>query len=167
MYAGFVERFGSGIPKMIKSCAEEGNPKPEYTLYDKSISLTLKPSEKYLNLVKGLYGSGKVVDDVVNNGQTVVDNVVNNRYGIVDNGVNKQPTETFELPGMKAPDRRKKLVELIAANGDVSIEDMALIMSVAKRTIDRDLSWLKDHGYIKKLGKTKDVKWVVLETHGK
>lgn len=55
MYAGFVERFGSGIPKMINACSAEGNPKPEYTVYDKSISLTLRASEKYMRLVKQLY----------------------------------------------------------------------------------------------------------------
>ena len=55
-YAGFVEKFGTGIPKMLNACKAGGNPEPEYRIYEKSISLVLKPSEKYMLLVKQLYG---------------------------------------------------------------------------------------------------------------
>lgn len=51
-YAGFVEKFGTGIPKMINACKKYGNPEPDFTVYDKSISLILRPSGKYLTLVK-------------------------------------------------------------------------------------------------------------------
>ncbi len=55
-YAGFVEKFGTGIPKMLNACKVDGNPEPEYKVYEKSISLVLKPSEKYMLLVGQLYG---------------------------------------------------------------------------------------------------------------
>ena len=55
-YAGFVEKFGTGIPKMLNACKADGNPEPEYKVYEKSISLVLKPSEKYMLLVGQLYG---------------------------------------------------------------------------------------------------------------
>ena len=55
-YAGFVEKFGTGIPKMLNACKADGNPEPEYKVYEKSISLVLKPSEKYMLLVEQLYG---------------------------------------------------------------------------------------------------------------
>ena len=55
-YAGFVEKFGTGIPKMLNACKSGGNPEPEYKVYEKSISLVLKPSEKYMLLVDQLYG---------------------------------------------------------------------------------------------------------------
>ena len=55
-YAGFVEKFGTGIPKMLNACKADGNPVPVYKVYEKSISLVLKPSEKYMLLVDQLYG---------------------------------------------------------------------------------------------------------------
>ena len=55
-YAGFVEKFGTGIPKMLNACKVDGNPEPEYKVYEKSISLVLKSSEKYMLLVGQLYG---------------------------------------------------------------------------------------------------------------
>ena len=40
---GGVEKFGTGIPKMLNACKAGGNPEPEYRIYEKSISLVLKP----------------------------------------------------------------------------------------------------------------------------
>ena len=47
-YAGFVEKFGTGIPRMLNACKVDGNPKSEYKLYEKSISLVLKLSARYM-----------------------------------------------------------------------------------------------------------------------
>lgn len=55
-YAGFVEKFGTGIPKMLNVCKAGRNLESEYRIYEKSISLVLKPSEKYMLLVGRLYG---------------------------------------------------------------------------------------------------------------
>lgn len=41
---------------MLNACKTDGNPEPEYKVYEKSISLVLKPSEKYMLLVEQLYG---------------------------------------------------------------------------------------------------------------
>lgn len=43
-YASFVEKFGTGITKMLNACEADGNPEPEYIVYEKNISLILKPS---------------------------------------------------------------------------------------------------------------------------
>ena len=56
-YAGFVEKFGTGIPKMLNACKADGNPEPECNVYQKSISLVLRPSEKYMLLVEQIYGT--------------------------------------------------------------------------------------------------------------
>lgn len=36
---------------MLNACKADGNPGPEYKVYEKSISLVLKSSEKYMLLV--------------------------------------------------------------------------------------------------------------------
>ena len=59
-YARFVEKFGTGIPKMLNACKVKGNPEPECKVYEKSISLVLKPSEKYM-LHVGNYMEGGLI----------------------------------------------------------------------------------------------------------
>ena len=64
---------------------------------------------------------------------------------------------------MDAHDRRKRLMELISENASISIAELALIMSVTKRTVDRDFAWLKERGYISREGNSKKGYWKVLK----
>ena len=154
-YAGFVEKFGTGIPKMLNACKADGNPEPEYRVYEKSISLVLKPSEKYMLLVKQLYGKNN--NDTRRN-PNVVDTVVDvvDKTDNVVNDVNKGPV-------LSVHDRRKRLLDLISVNASISIAELALIMAVTKRTVDRDLSWLKEHGCISRVGSSKSGYWKILK----
>ena len=151
-YAGFVEKFGTGIPKMLNACKADGNPEPEYKVYEKSISLVLKPSEKYMLLVGQLYGRNGNDTKQTANVVDVVDNVVD----VVDG--------TNENHALNVQDRRKRLLELISANASISIAELALIMAVTKRTVDRDISWLKEHGYISREGNSKSGCWKVCKS---
>lgn len=151
-YAGFVEKFGTGIPKMLNACKAEGNPEPEYKVYEKSISLVLKPSEKYMLLVEQLYGSN--INDTKQSANVV--DVVNNVVDVVDG--------TNENRVLNVHDRRKRLLELISANASISIAELALIMTVTKRTVDRDISWLKEHGYVRREGNSKSGCWRVCKS---
>ena len=65
---------------------------------------------------------------------------------------------------MNVSDRRKRLLELISANASISIAELALIMAVTKRTVDRDISWLKEHGYISREGNSKSGYWRVFKS---
>ena len=112
-YAGFVEKFGTGIPKMLNACKAGGNPEPECRIYEKSISLVFKPSEKCMLLVGQLYG--RKINDTKQS-TNVVD--------VVD--------DTNENHSLNEHDRRKRLLELISANASISIADLALIMAVTK-----------------------------------
>ena len=140
--AGFVEKFGTGIPKMLNACRMDGNPEPEYKVYEKSLSLIFKPSEKYMLLVSQLYGRNDI--ETYQNAN-VVDNVVDDNQA------------------MDAHGRRKRLMELISANASISIAELALIMAVTKRTVDRDFAWLKERGYISREGNSKKGYWKILK----
>ena len=65
---------------------------------------------------------------------------------------------------LNVQDRRKRLLELISANASISIAELALIMAVTKRTVDRDISWLKEHGYISREGNSKSGYWRVCKS---
>ena len=151
--AGFVEKFGTGIPKMLNACRMDGNPEPEYKVYEKSLSLIFKPSEKYMLLVSRLYGRNDV--ETYQNAN-VVDNVIDKTSNVVDNVVD-------DNQAMDAHGRRKRLMELISANASISIAELALIMAVTKRTVDRDFAWLKERGYISREGNSKKGYWKILK----
>ena len=99
-YAGFVEKFGTGIPKMLNACKADGNPEPEYKVYEKSISLVLKPSEKYMLLVGKLYGRNGNDTKQTTNVVDVVDNVVDVVDGTNENhALNVQARQAQKIVG--------------------------------------------------------------------
>ena len=65
---------------------------------------------------------------------------------------------------LNVQDRRKRLLELISANASISIAELALIMAVTKRTVERDISRLKEHGYISREGNSKSGYWRVCKS---
>ena len=141
-YAGFVEKFGTGIPKMLNACQADGNPEPEYKVYEKSISLILKPSEKYMLLVGQLYRRN-------------TKDAYHRKTGVVDSN-----------PGLKAYGRRKKLIELISSDSSIQTAELALILAVAEQIVDRDLSWLEEHDYISREGSSENGYWKILKNIG-
>ena len=140
-----VEKFDTSIPKMLNACKASGKLEPEYRIYEKSISLVLKPSEKYMLLVEQLYGRNVNDTKQSTNAVNVVDEINENHV-------------------LNVHDRRKRLLELISANASISIAELALIMAVTKRTVDRDISWLKEHGYISREGNSKSGCWRVCKS---
>ena len=51
--AGLVERFGSGIQKIVDFCKENGNPKPRYSIYPEMITLKLQSRPENIKLALG------------------------------------------------------------------------------------------------------------------
>lgn len=100
-------------------------------------------------LVEQFYGRN--VNDIKQS--TNVVDVVDNVVDVVDG--------TNESHVLNVHDRRKRLLELISANSSISIAELALIMAVTKRTVDCDISWLKEHGYISREGNSKSGCWRV------
>ena len=103
-------------------------------------------------LVKQLYDRDGDASQQNANVVDVADNVVDVVDGINENYV------------LNVSDRRKRLLELISANASISIAELALIMAVTKRTVDRDISWLKEHGYISREGNSKSGYWKVFKS---
>ena len=120
----------------------DGNPEPEYKVYEKGISLVLKPSEKYMLLVGQLYGRHS--------------NTSSQNADVVDS--------YKENHALNAHDRCKRVLELISTNASISIAELALIMEFTRHTVDRDISWLKEHGYISRVGNSKSGCWRVFKS---
>ena len=145
---GGVEKFGTGIPKMLNACKAGGNPEPEYRIYEKSISLVLKPSEKYMLLVDQLYGRN--INDIKQNTN-------------VGKDVGKDDVLLFKESSKGSGIRRNAILDLIRSNPSITIPEIAIIQKVSTRTIERDLDWLKDRGIIAREGSRSDGQWVIVE----
>ena len=109
-------------------------------------SLVLKPSEKYMLLVKQLYGRNA---DGAHHNVDVGKDVGENKL-FAESAINS------------AKERRWKILSLLRLNPTISAHEIALVLNVSTRTIERDLEWLKKAGAIMRDGADCGGKWVVL-----
>ena len=66
------------------------------------------------------------------------------------------------LSVVQLTDRQKKICELIKENSFISSHQMSVVLSVVKRTIERDLSAMQKKGILIREGNTSAGRWVLL-----
>ena len=175
--AGLVEKFGTGITKMIDACKDEGNPIPlfEAGADGMDFCVTFKASriyralEKYRELNKDAVVDYRKVlatmDKLTEDGESDVrinvskntDNVRIN-VGLSDEG--QSSLKDLEDPGFS---RKKHLVEILKATPEATVEKLQSELSVTDRTIYRDIEWLKENGYLERIGSKKSGSWHVIK----
>ena len=60
-------------------------------------------------------------------------------------------------------ERQQKIIDLIRINPQVSAAQMSVVLSVVKRTIERELSAMQKLGFIVREGNTSAGRWIVLK----
>lgn len=67
-----------------------------------------------------------------------------------------------DVSEIKLTERQKKIVNLIIQQPSVTAKNMSEILSVSSRTVERELSTLKDKGVLMREGKDNDGVWLVV-----
>ena len=66
------------------------------------------------------------------------------------------------LSVVQLTDRQKRICELIKDNPFISAQQMSVVLSVVKRTIERDLAAMQKKGVLIREGNTSAGHWIVL-----
>ena len=100
-----------------------------------------------------------------------------NRYLVIDapdnwNTTNPNVAHTHEdkenvgsVSVVQLTERQKNIYKLIKEDPQVSAAEMSVVLSVVKRTIERDISKLRKMGIITREGNTSAGKWVILKEY--
>ena len=59
--------------------------------------------------------------------------------------------------------RKKHIIELLKVNPEATVEKLQSELSVTDRTIYRDIEWLRENGYLERLGSKKSGSWHVIK----
>jgi len=79
-------------------------------------------------------------------------------------GVTKEVTSNVtSLSPVQLTDRQKEISKMMLNNPRISVKEMSLVLSLAERTIRRDLSVLQTKGFILHDGLDKGGRWVVVK----
>jgi ATP-dependent DNA helicase RecG len=137
-YAGFIESWGRGIEKIVKSCNEEGIPLPEFDVATGDIKLTFTTiPERVIHVTRKNSGSITNTDLGHPEGQDVLDNVRDKRqanYGLILTNIQRNPsittTELAEALGVSDRQVRRLIKEL---------KDLSVLV---RKGSDRSGSWI-------------------------
>ena len=64
---------------------------------------------------------------------------------------------------MQLTEKQKKIYHLIAASADITSKQMAVILGIPLRTIERELASMQRNGTIRHEGKARTGHWVILK----
>lgn len=68
---------------------------------------------------------------------------------------------------MELTERQSKIIDLIKENPSITATQMSVMMSVVKRTIERELATLKKQGFIAREGNARTGRWIILSQPSK
>ena len=160
--AGLVERFGSGIQKIVDFCKENGNPRPHYLIQPDMITLIMASRAKNIELALG----HKLQNDDVNGSINLKDGSLNGRLYDTDGSLNFNPSEKKERNSesrYSVLQRKKLILSELKEKPESTVENMISALSIPERTIYRDIDWLKEHGYLERFGSKKSGSWHVIK----
>ena len=154
--AGLVERFGSGIQKIVDFCKENGNPKPQYLIQPDMITCIMTSRPENIELALGHKREDR------NEGVNPENEGVNPEK----EGVNPEKEGVNPEIGIRQSKpliRRKSILQLIKKTDNITVSTLSKVLSYSDATIERDISWLRENGYIIRNGSDKSGRWLILK----
>lgn len=135
---GYIENWGRGIQKIVNACDELGAPRPEYQVLGYGITLVLHALEE------AIVADGKGTDIATDSSD------VSNNVSINDslNGTK----ETLD----------DKIVRYLKLMPNATYDDLALLLEVSRRTVQRHMVSLQNAGRIRRIGSRKTGRWEVI-----
>ena len=161
--AGFIESWGRGYKKIREEFEKAGHPVPTVEESGGGVLVTIQ--RKTIEEIIASRDKSGAVNGTANNESGGVNNVNGDVSGGLNNesgAVNSDVTILLELTA-----RQKRIKELIRIKPTITILQMSLILSIPRRTLQRDLSILQKAGVIRHEGSDKSGIWVVLEPYNK
>ena len=123
--AGLIERYGSGIRRILESCRMHGE-----------------------------------VDVEFEDHQTWFRTVLRKKLAAVSQ---KDSVGLGEKLGEKLGENRTAILEALKKESNLSIRDLALRIGISETALEKNMAWLRSHGYILRVGPRKGGYWEVLK----
>lgn len=133
-YMKIIEKWGSGIPRIIRECQEYGIPEPELIDFDGDFRINMY--RQPLLIQAGTIGT---------NSGTI--------------GTNFDTIGTIN--GIKVTSPEERVLTIMKQNARVTQKELQKELGVSLRTIKRMIAELQDKGYIVRRGNNRSGEWIV------
>jgi ATP-dependent DNA helicase RecG len=153
---GYVNMFNRGVRQVQLDLKENGN---QPAVFDVNMLTAFKVNvvENGGNVVENV---AENVGNVVENGGDVIDNVVENGKNVVD--IIDVARKVVKAYSGQLSDRQITILELMIKRPSISATEMTTTFGLTIRTIQRDISKLKELGILEREGGDKGGKWIIV-----
>ena len=176
---GLIEKYGSGIVRIISYLKEANLPEPKFSNISGGFQVTLYSSENLLKeeIDNVTNDTGNVTNNVTDDIDNVTDDVTDrtdNVTDVTDRTDNVTDNVTDDVTDVTddvtddvidnvtdVTDRATKILSLIRDNKQITVSDIARHLEVTKRTILRDIEKMKNSNAIKRIGSEKSGYWFI------
>ena len=141
---GLIEKYGSGIQRIIGYFKEESRPLPEFK-----------------NISDGFLVTAFAVDNKSNEekvAETVKKSSVKSSVKSSEKSSGKSSEKSSEKSSGKSSE---KIINIIKDNPHITIEEMSSLLSLSTRAIEKNISKLKAQGLIERVGADKGGCWKI------
>ena len=135
---GLIEKYGSGIKRVVDYFKAENLPKPIFRNISDGFMVTI---------------FGKEEDDVT---KDVVENVTDNITDRVTDRVTDKVTD-------RVTDNQKKIIDYLKENNRITTAELAQKVGISQRKVKENIRKLKEIGLLSRIGSEKGGYWVVME----
>ena len=132
--AGFIDTWGRGYKKIRDGFEAAGMPMPKVQNFCGGVQVTIERT-KFIQMSGGTVIGGSFGGSGGSGGSLAV---------------------------VQLSDRQKRICETIKANPKITVEQMAVTLAVAKRTLERELAALQKIGVLIREGNTSAGHWVII-----
>ena len=138
---------------------------PQLASLFKAVGLT----ERYGSGIKGIedacrsHGGVRVEFENHETWFKVVLSKIDGEKGTGKSSQKKLGEKLGERLGEKLGERRNKILQVLKADSTVAIPAIATIIGVSETAIEKNLSWLRENGYIRRIGGARGGHWEVLK----
>jgi ATP-dependent DNA helicase RecG len=147
--AGLIERYGSGIRRIINICKDYGVKQPRFEEVFNGFKVTL---------FKEKTESGKKNNtDVIERVGGKVGEKVGGKVG------EKVGERVGEKVGEIFSDNQQRIIKLILLNKRISARELSAELGISQRKVEENISKLKEKGKLKRMGAAKGGYWEVLQ----
>ena len=162
----YLEKWGSGAGRIIQLCHEANIAEPVWKAENDTISIVFQRKPQ-----ANKSGNGQTRHFGGNNGKNnnSIDNQRNNDIKAtkisgnnVGNNVGNKHNQENNSDKNSLTKRQLRIYNSLKSNEGNTAIKLSEIFGVTQRTIERELSYLKSHGYIKRKG-TKGGTWIILK----
>ena len=145
--AGFIDTWGRGYKKIRSGFTAAGMPIPRVENFCGGVRVTIERT-KFMEMTN-------VTDNVTDNVTSVTSDVTS--------VVSDVASDVGSLSVVQLTDRQREICKLIKGNSFISAQQMSVVLSVVKRTVERDLADMQKKGIIIREGNTSAGHWVILK----